>query len=175
MKLKGVLVGCGYFSQFHIEAWQRLPEVELVGICDSDEEKARDFAQKWNFTSLVFPSLKVALNALPAVDFVDIATPPASHLELVEVASRHGKAIMCQKPLAPTLEEARALVALAEERGVRLMVHENFRFQPWHRAIKTLLEEGIVGDQLYSIYWRMRMSDGWQSDAYLARQPYFRT
>ena len=48
---------------------------------------------------------------------------------------------MCQKPLAPTLEEAQKLVALAEERGVRLMVHENFRFQPWHRAIKAILED----------------------------------
>lgn len=175
MGLKGILVGCGYFSQFHMEAWQRIPEVELVGICDPDIKKAKAFAQKWGFAGKIFLSLEEALNAIPAIDFVDIATPPASHLELVDLASRHGKAIMCQKPLAPTLEEAQKLVNLAEARGVRLMVHENFRFQPWHRAIKGLLDGQVVGNQLYSLYWRMRMGDGWQPDAYLSRQPYFRT
>lgn len=175
MRLKGLLVGCGYFSQFHLEAWLRTPEVEIVGICDSDGEKASAFAEKWGFSEKVFSSLEEALNAFPSIDFVDIATPPASHMELVDMASRQGKAIICQKPLAPTLEEARKLVTLAEERGVRLMVHENFRFQPWHRAIKGLLDGQIVGDQLYSLYWRMRMGDGWQPDAYLSRQPYFRT
>ncbi|MBU1821028.1 MAG: Gfo/Idh/MocA family oxidoreductase [Bacteroidetes bacterium] len=172
--LKGILVGCGYFSQFHMEAWQRIPEVELVALCDSDPDKARSFGEKWGFTGEIFSSLSDALATLPDVDFVDIATPPASHLELVEVASRHGKAIVCQKPLAPSLEEAQTLVALAGERGVRLMVHENFRFQPWHRATKAILESKTVGDEQYSIYWRMRMGDGWQPDAYLGRQPYFR-
>jgi D-apiose dehydrogenase len=175
MKLRGILVGCGYFSPFHLEAWQRLPEVELVAICDSDLKKAEALAEKRDFKGLIFSSLDEALGTLPDIDFVDIATPPASHLELVDLASRYGKAIVCQKPLAPTLEEARKLVTLAEERKVRLMVHENFRFQPWHRAIKEILDQQIVGDELYSLYWRMRMGDGWQADAYLSRQPYFRT
>jgi predicted dehydrogenase len=173
--LKGILVGCGYFSQFHIEAWQRIPEVELVALCDADLEKAQAFAEKWGFAGEIFSSLADALTAFPEADYVDIATPPASHLELVQVASGHGKDIICQKPLAPTLGEAQKMVALAEARGVRLMVHENFRFQPWHRAIKAILEAKTVGDELYSIHWRMRMGDGWQADAYLSRQPYFRT
>jgi D-apiose dehydrogenase len=146
MTLKGVLVGCGYFSQFHMEAWRHIPEVELVAICDADLEKANTFAEKWGFVGQVFSSLEEVLATLPSVDFVDIATPPASHLYLVDTASRYGKAIICQKPLAPTLEEAQKLVALTQERGVPLMVHENFRFQPWHRAIKAILEAKTVGD-----------------------------
>jgi predicted dehydrogenase len=54
------------------------------------------------------------------------------------------------------------------------MVHENFRFQPWHREIKRLLSQDAIGDTLFSISARLRMGDGWQADAYLARQPYFR-
>jgi predicted dehydrogenase len=54
------------------------------------------------------------------------------------------------------------------------MVHENFRFQPWHREIKQLLNDGVIGDRLHSLYFRMRQGDGWGEDAYLARQPYFR-
>ncbi|HEV7350278.1 Gfo/Idh/MocA family oxidoreductase [Telluribacter sp.] len=174
MKIKGILVGCGYFSQFHMEAWQRMPEVELVALCDADLTKAAAFAERWRFTGAIFSDLEKALARVNS-DFVDIATPPASHLELVRLASTHGRAIICQKPLAPTLKEAEQLVTLAHEQGVRLMVHENFRFQPWHRAIRQLLDEKVVGDRLYSIYWRMRMGDGWQPDAYKSRQPYFRT
>ena len=76
MKLKGVLVGCGYFSQFHIEARQRIPDVELVAIRDSDVEKARTTVAKWGISGQVFSLLEEALATFPETDFVDIATPP---------------------------------------------------------------------------------------------------
>jgi predicted dehydrogenase len=55
------------------------------------------------------------------------------------------------------------------------MVHENFRYQPWYREIKALLDRGVIGDRLHSISFQCRTGDGWQDDAYLDRQPYFRT
>ena len=55
------------------------------------------------------------------------------------------------------------------------MVHENFRFQPWHREIKAILDQGLIGQKLHTIEMRSRMGDGWGDDAYLSRQPYFRT
>src|SRR5690606_34749521 len=58
--------------------------------------------------------------------------------------------------------------------GARFMVHENFRHQPWHREIKRLLADGVIGETLHSLTFRTRLGDGWGSDAYLARQPYFR-
>jgi predicted dehydrogenase len=82
-------------------------------------------------------------------------------------------AVVCQKPLAPTLEQSREIVALARDAGIRLMVHENFRFQPWHRETRRLVDEGVLGD-VYSLYFRLRTGDGWPDDAYLARQPFFR-
>jgi predicted dehydrogenase len=54
------------------------------------------------------------------------------------------------------------------------MVHENFRFQPWYREIKSLLEGGAIGTKLHTISFRNRAGDGWGDDAYLSRQPYFR-
>jgi len=85
-----------------------------------------------------------------------------------------GIGVICQKPLAPTFEDARAIVRCAEKAGIRFMVHENWRFQPWYRQIRKLLESGIVGDKIHSMYFRSRMGDGWGDDAYLNRQPYFR-
>jgi predicted dehydrogenase len=58
--------------------------------------------------------------------------------------------------------------------GIRFMVHENWRFQPWYREIKRLLDSGAVGDKIHMMTFRSRMGDGWGENAYLNRQPYFR-
>jgi predicted dehydrogenase len=106
-------------------------------------------------------------------DFIDIITPPDSHAELVRLACERNVPVLCQKALAPSFGEAREIVELARRSGVRLMVHDNFRFQPWHREIRRLLDDGVIG-RLQSLACRTRMADGWGEQAYLGRQPYFR-
>lgn len=107
-------------------------------------------------------------------DFVDIITPPETHLEVVQLAAARGIAIICQKPVAPTWEECIAVVETARRAGVRLMIHENFQWQPWYREMRRQLDVGTLGE-LLSVSVRTRLGDGWQEDAYLARQPFFRT
>jgi predicted dehydrogenase len=107
-------------------------------------------------------------------DFVDIITPPGTHLEMCRTAAELGVHVICQKPLAPTFDEARQIVEHADGASIRFMVHENFRFQPWHREIRKWLDQRVIGDRLHSLYFRMRQGDGWGDDAYLDRQPYFR-
>lgn len=106
-------------------------------------------------------------------DFVDVITLPPTHAEICAEAARRGIHIICQKPLAPTLAEARAIVENAARAGVRFMVHENFRFQPWHRELGRQIRAGAVGE-LFSLTFRSRMGDGWGEQAYIPRQPYFR-
>lgn len=171
--LKGVAVGAGYFSQFHFEAWTRIPEVELVAICDLDELKAKQLAQYYGVPRYYSEVTEMLDKEQP--DFIDIITPPAFHMYICQQAIERGIAIICQKPLVPTLAEAEALLKTAKAAQARFMVHENFRFQPWFREIRTILERGLVGDQMHSINFRMRTGDGWPEDAYLSRQPYFRT
>lgn len=170
--LKGVAVGAGYFSQFHLEAWQRLPEVQLGAICDHDAQAAQRAAERFNIPKSYDDFGQMLDREVP--DFVDIITRPDSHPSLTHQAVQRGISVICQKPLAPSFEEARLMVEKAAQANVRLMVHENFRFQPWYREIKRLLNVGTLGDQLHSINFCCRTGDGWQSDAYLARQPYFR-
>jgi len=93
----------------------------------------------------------------------------------VELVTSLGKHVICQKPLADTLAEAESIVGTCVRAQKRFMVHENFRFQPWHREIKRQIEAGAIGDKIHTITQRMRTGDGWPEDAYLARQPYFRT
>lgn len=170
--LKGVCVGLGYFSQFHLEAWKRITNVEITAICDSDIAKAELVANRYGIKSFYSNLEEMLLSQKP--DFIDIITPPQTHHEICLQAVRHGVHIICQKPLAPTLEESEEIAKNIQDSNVRMMVHENFRFQPWHREIKLLLDRKTIGEKLHAINLRMRMGDGWQEDAYMNRQPYFR-
>ncbi|WP_168566537.1 Gfo/Idh/MocA family protein [Crateriforma spongiae] len=172
-QLKGAVIGAGYFSQFHYDAWNRISDVEIVACCDRDLTRAKDAAQQYGIDH-VYGDVGEMLDRHD-VDFVDIITRPDTHLPLVQLAAARGLAVICQKPLAPTVAEARKLVDAADQQGVRLMVHENFRFQPWYREIKKLLDDGAIGDRLHTLSFRNRAGDGHGDDAYLARQPYFQT
>lgn len=171
-RLKVASIGAGYFSQFHLEGWRNLAEVELVGLCDRDGAKARTLAQRFGIAR-VFSDAGEMLEAV-APDIVDIVTPPATHHALVTGAARRGVPMMCQKPLAPDYRQAVVLVEIAERAGVPLIVHENFRFMPWYREVKRLIDAGTLG-AMHGIAFRLRPGDGQGPRAYLDRQPYFQT
>ncbi len=172
MTLKGVCIGAGYFSQFHLDAWQRIPEVTIAAVCDQVLVKAERACQELDHSRAYADYQSMFDREQP--DFVDVITPPASHAAICQEAGKRGISIICQKALAPDFEQSKQIVETAKEHRVRLMVHENFRFQPWHREIRRLIDAGAVGDRLHQLYFRSRMGDGWGDDAYLSRQPYFR-
>ncbi len=171
--LKVAAVGAGYFSQFHHNAWQRMAAeglVEFAAICDRAEHKARAVSQRIGIDR-VHTDFEVMLDDVRP-DLVDIVTPPPTHAGFVRAAVERGIAVICQKPFTPTLDEARRLVADIESRNGTVFVHENFRFQPWYPRLKSLLDDGAVGD-VYQATFRLRPGDGQGPDAYLSRQPYF--
>ena len=170
-RFKCVAIGAGYFSGFQYEAWNRIPEVDLAAISNRTESKARQKMAEYLIPRFYADWREMIDREKP--DFVDIITPPETHFEICQYAAKRDVAIICQKPLAPTLEESRRIVEGAAKAGVRFMVHENFRWQPWYREIKSILEDGRIGKATH-LYLRMRTGDGWGEDAYLARQPFFR-
>ncbi|MEM6478393.1 MAG: Gfo/Idh/MocA family oxidoreductase [Pseudomonadota bacterium] len=166
--LRVLAVGAGYFARFHHEAWQRLPQTELAGIVDANIDRAAAVGLP------AFASLGDALKA-GVPDIIDLIVPPEAHRALIGEALRAApRAIICQKPFATSLEEAKALTQAAEAAGIPLIIHENFRFQPWYRALKTLLDDGSLGD-FHQATFRLRTGDGQGPRAYLDRQPYFQT
>jgi len=160
-RLRVAGVGAGYFSQFHLQGWRALPEVELVGWSDKDLSKVKGVPG--------FRSVEELLDKTKP-DLVDIVTPPETHLELARAVAERGLPVICQKPLAPTYAEAVALV----DEGGQLVVHENFRWQPWYREAKRLIDAGMLG-ALHCVAFRLRPGDGQGPRAYLDRQPYFQT
>src|SRR5436309_4129978 len=102
-KLRGVGLGTGYFSQFHYEAWARIPEVEIVAVCAPEAARAGAVCARYGIPRQ-YAAADEAI-AAEAPDFVDIITPPATHRALACAAADRGAHVICQKPLAPSLDE----------------------------------------------------------------------
>jgi len=171
-RFKGVCAGAGYFSHFQYEAWARIPEVTITAMCNRDAGRARTIMDKFGVANHYTDYREMLEKEKP--DFVDLITPPPTHLEMSKIAADLGVHVICQKPLAPTFDEAKRIVDYADKAGIRFMVHENWRFQPWYREIRKLLDDGAIGEKIHVMSFRSRMGDGWGDDAYLNRQPYFR-
>ncbi|WP_439578987.1 Gfo/Idh/MocA family protein [Elioraea sp.] len=170
MTLAVGLIGAGYFAQFHAEAWARMPGARLAGVCDSDRAKAEATAARHG--GVAFGDLAAMLAEIP-LDLLDIAAPPPVHAPAIRAAIAAGvPTAICQKPFCGELGAAEAITAEAEAAGLRLIVHENFRFQPWYREIARLLADGAIGEPLH-LTFRLRPGDGQGPRAYLDRQPYF--
>jgi D-apiose dehydrogenase len=156
--MKGVGIGAGYFARFHYEAWSRIPEVEMAAVCDLSEEKARAMAAQYGIAHVYTDWREMLERERP--EFVDIVTPPPTHEEICALCGARGIHIICQKPLAPDYESARRIVEnAANSAGVRFMVHENFRWQPWYRKAKEIQRAGTIGEFTH-IAFRMRTGMG---------------
>lgn len=172
-RLRGVCAGAGYFSRYQYEAWNRIPEVEISAICNRSVEKAQTIAAEFRIPRVYGYDRFEEMLEREQPDFVDIITPPSTHLELCRIAARYPVTIICQKPLAPTYPETLELAAVVRSAKGRFMVHENWRWQPWYREMKRWLDAGRLGEPFH-IAVQTRLGDGWGPDAYLARQPFFR-
>jgi len=168
--LKGVMVGAGFFARFQAEAWKRIEGVELAAVADPLPGRAAAFAAEFGIARSYTDA--AAMLASEMADFADIVTRPESHRELTELAAQHCRAVICQKPMAPTWEDCQAMVTLCSHRGVRLLIHENWRWQPWYREARRLISQDRLG-RVFHFGFRMRTGDGRGSAPYPV-QPYFR-
>jgi predicted dehydrogenase len=174
-RLRIALAGAGAISHYHLIAWSHEPRVEVVAVCDPDVARARTRAAEAGGAG-AYQRLEDAL-ADGDIDAVDIASPRATHAELVGLAVSQGKAVLCQKPLARTLAEAETLAGRVAGRA-RVMVHENWRFRPWYRRAREWLDLGLLG-AVQQVDMAM-LSSGMLPDEsgnrpLLVRQPYMLT
>jgi predicted dehydrogenase len=170
-RLRGAVVGCGFFARNHLHAWRDLePEgARIVAVCDSAPGRAAAVAAEFGVPA-AFESLD-ALLAETRPDFVDLVTPPATHAGLVARVAAAGVPVICQKPLARSRPEAVTMIEACRNAGVPLMVHENFRRQTPLRAVRAALP--LIGPPFYArIHWRSGY-DVYRDQPYLAEEPRF--
>lgn len=170
MTIKVAVVGTGYFSQFHFDGWSRLPEVRVVAACSLDSAGLAEVAARRTIPRQ-FTDVGEMLDAA-APDLLDIVAPPAAHLAILREAAKRKVDVVCQKPLGGDLATARTMVESASAAGITFVAHENFRFQPWYREARRLIDQGTLGE-VYNVSFRLRSGDGQGPRAYLDRQPYF--
>jgi predicted dehydrogenase len=173
--MKGVLIGAGYFAQFQAEAWKRLEEqsqrrLDFRAVADLAPGKAQEFAAKHGIPR-AYESVE-AMFEREKPDFVDIATRPESHLPLTGLAASRGIHVICQKPMAPTMPECAAMCDACKKPGTRLLIHENWRWQPWYREAKRIIDTGTLG-RLTHLSFDWRTGEGNGPTPY-PTQPYFR-
>jgi len=170
--MRVALVGTGYFSQFHLQGWQHVVGANVTAVCDRDGARASDTAAKYHIDRVIADV--ETLIALDDIDLFDVIVPPAAQSEVLNRLLPLGKAVICQKPFGRDHAEALGFVKAAETHNTALIVHENFRFMPWFREAKRMVESGALGT-LHNISFRLRPGDGQGPNAYLDRQPYFQS
>ncbi|MCX5512759.1 oxidoreductase [Kaistia algarum] len=164
---RAAVIGCGFFSQNHLNAWNDLRErVSIVAVCDIDRAKAEAAAKRFGVPK-AYTNVDEML-ASESLDFVDIATTAPSHLALAGACAARGVPVIVQKPLAPDWTDARALVAALDRAGLPMMVHENFRFQaPLLRAAE-LVNSGAIGKVVWGRFSFRTGYDIYAGQPYLA-------
>jgi D-apiose dehydrogenase len=146
-QLRGGLIGCGFFSINHLHGWRDVRGADIVAICDRSPERLKSVGEQFAIAARYADAEEMLRNE--RLDFVDIATTAPTHRTLAELAASHGLAVICQKPVAPTLVDAKAIVAACAKANVTLMVHENFRWQSPIQKVKAVLDTGDIGD----VFW----------------------
>src|SRR5579884_1818230 len=143
--LRLALIGAGAWGErAHLRALADYDDAEVVALVDADALRAREVASS-HAIGQVFSDSGALFDAVPDLDAVLIATPTDTHAAIAGRALEAGVAILCEKPLAYDLAQARVIAEAARERGVVTKLGFIFRFSPVIARMKQLIEEGSIG------------------------------
>lgn len=139
------LIGCGGISRRHIKAYGNLKNrIKVSAVCDAVPERAIHAMQALG-AETYFTEYDRLLRR-DDIEAVDICLPHDLHSIVAIAAAERGKHVLCEKPIARTLDEADAMIRAAQRMGVVLMIGENYRFLPEVARAKELISNGVIGD-----------------------------
>jgi predicted dehydrogenase len=157
------LVGVGAAAQVnHIPALKKTEDVELVALCDRDDEKTSRVAQKFGIPR-TYNRLEEILSD-DEIDAIDICTPNYLHAPMATSALEAGKHVLCERPLARSGDEALAMVKAARKAERTLMCAVQHRFRPDAQLLKKVVEKGELGPVFYTKAGWLRQRTEWDSD-----------
>ena len=144
------LIGCGSIAQeSHIPAIAQIASARLVAVTDSDPSKARAVEQSLGSVQ-VCENYQQLLQS-EHIDAVDICVPTKYHSEIAVAAAKAGKHVLCEKPMALTLEDADQMIRACAENKVKLMIAHSRRFIPRNSITKRLIREGQIGRLIWGL------------------------
>ncbi|HPG41271.1 MAG TPA: Gfo/Idh/MocA family oxidoreductase [bacterium] len=145
MKKKRICIfGCGFWANYQIPGWLELEGVEIPAVFNRTKTKAEAIAKKFKIPR--FYDNAEELLAKEEFEVADIITDVDTHLQYTKMAAKHGKDVVCQKPMAPNYADAKKIVQVCRTNNVKLFVNENFRWQAPIRAVKKVLVSGLIGE-----------------------------
>jgi predicted dehydrogenase len=145
--IKVAIVGTGFIGPAHLEALRRIPHVEVVALVEITQELANEKAKQLGIPrAYLFQEMLQQAD----IDVVHICTPNFLHYSQAKAVMEAEKHVICEKPLALTIEEAEDLVRIAKSTGLVNAVHFNLRYYPMVRQMKVMREKGELG-KVYSI------------------------
>ncbi|MYL33892.1 gfo/Idh/MocA family oxidoreductase [Pontibacillus yanchengensis] len=142
------VIGTGSISELHLKGYDRLKEVRILAVCDTNMERAREKASQFG-AEYVFEDYNQLL-ALEMVDAVSICTWNNTHAEIAIAALKAGKDVLVEKPLCMSIAEARAVEAAVHESGQMLQVGFVRRHGTNAKVLKTFIDNGELGEIYYA-------------------------
>jgi len=142
-QIRFAVIGAGFWARFQLSAWREAGGAACVAICNRTRSRAEELAHSFNIPAVYTDPDQML--AREQVDCVDIISAVEAHEEHVRLAAGRGIPVICQKPMAPSLEAARRMVALCRKARVPFFIHENWRWQAPVRALKKALDGGAIG------------------------------
>ena len=141
-QLRAGMVGAGHICEFHVAAVRSLPNVELVGLTDLDQARAKEAAAEWD--TKAFESLEALVEA--GANVIHVLTPPSAHAKVAIEALERGCHVLVEKPVAESVEDARRIDALAREKGLVASVDHSLLYDPQIVRLLEQVRSGAIGD-----------------------------
>jgi predicted dehydrogenase len=168
--LKTAIVGCGKVADQHVEAINRIPDCEIVALCDSEPLMAKQLGQRFGIAKC-FSDLKEMLEAV-SPDIVHITTPPRSHYSLAKQCLESGSHVYLEKPFTVTASETESLIELAQHRALNITVGHNYLFTLEMLEMRRLVKGGFLGGKPIHLesYWSYDLGDLRYASAFLGNR-----
>lgn len=145
MTLKIAIIGCGMMGKNHAKLWQASGQAKIVAVFDAAAE-ARDAMAK-DLGAVAYDTYQKAIDH-EGIDAVSVCTPTPYHREITCYAAQRGRHILCEKPMAPSIEDADAMIDAAQRHGVHLTIGHQYREFARYKRIKELCDAGTLGSPL---------------------------
>ena len=144
-ELNFAVIGTGFWSLYQIPAWFEVGGVRPIAAYNRTFSKAEQVAKRFGIPRVYREAEELLQKERDQLDFVDIVTAVETHAELVCLAAKYRLPVICQKPMSTDLASAEGMVSDCRLAGVPLYIHENWRWQAPIRALKQVLDTGVIG------------------------------